>query len=152
MASRVGYGTSFPVCPSPTLKFCAPLMVHKIPKTFIQNASLELISHHLLWTNSELNVSWMCKQNHDWIYQATVRHDAAIFSVPKSSGYICNLLSKWHLRETLSNNTQLKTKHFRTAVCQLSCFIDWQEQNWKLSNRNQILALLINRNLTNQIL
>ena len=66
------------------------------------------------------------------------------FQFLKSSGYICNLLSKWHLRETLSNNTQLKTKHFRTAVCQLSCFIDWQEQNWKLSNRNQILALLIN--------
>ena len=44
---------------------------------------------------------------------------------------MCNLLSKWHLRETLAN----KNKHF------------------KLSNCNQILALLINRNLiTNHIL
>ena len=57
--------TSFPVRLSPSAKFCAPALVHKIPKTFIQNASLELISHHLPWTNSELNVTWLCKQNHD---------------------------------------------------------------------------------------
>ena len=44
---------------------------------------MELISHHLPWTNSELNVTWLGKQNHDGIYQATVRHDADIFSVPK---------------------------------------------------------------------
>ena len=37
-----------------------------------KNASLELISHHLPWTNSQLNFTWLCKQNHDWIYQASV--------------------------------------------------------------------------------
>ena len=65
VASSVGYGTSFPVWPSPSAMFCAPVLVHKIPKTFIQNASLQLISHHLPWTNSELNVTWLSKQNHD---------------------------------------------------------------------------------------
>ena len=77
MASSVGYIIS---CMTGPAKFCAPALVHKIPKTFIQNASLELILHDLPWTNSEpgaiigdpdygscseLNVTWLCKQNHD---------------------------------------------------------------------------------------
>ena len=74
--------TSFPVCPRTSTKFCAPALVHKMPKTFIRNASLELISQHLPWTNSELNSTWLRKQNHDLIYQPTIGHDADIFSVP----------------------------------------------------------------------
>ena len=60
------YVTSFPVCRSPSAKFCVPALVHKMPETFIRNASLELISHHLPWTNSELNSTWLRRQNHTW--------------------------------------------------------------------------------------
>ena len=63
VASSVGYIVS--CMTSPSAKFCALALVHKIPKTFLQNASLELISYHLPWTNSELSVTWLCKQNHD---------------------------------------------------------------------------------------
>ena len=107
-----------------------------------KNASLELISHHLPWTNSKLNSTWLRKQNRDWIYQASVRQNADIFSVPKILRlHVQPLLSKWHLHETLSSNPHLKNKLFRTI---LSCFIDWQEQYWKLSDisstfRNSII-------------
>ena len=45
------YVTSFLVCPGPSPKICAPALVHKMPKIFIWNASLELFSYHLPWTN-----------------------------------------------------------------------------------------------------
>ena len=114
VASSVGYIISR------SAKFCAPALVHvqTMPKTFIRNASLELISHHLPCTNSKLNSTWLCKENHDWIYETTVGHDAGIFSVPKILRlHVQPLLSKWHLHETLPNNLHLENNHFRTVVC-----------------------------------
>ena len=46
--------------------FFPPALVHRMPKTFIWKASLELISYHYPWTNSELNSTWLRKQNHKW--------------------------------------------------------------------------------------
>ena len=64
VASSVGYIISCmsqPFCR--VLRSCTGT---QMLKTFIRNASLELISHHLPWSNSELNSTWLCKQNHSW--------------------------------------------------------------------------------------
>ena len=91
---------------------------------------------------SEVNSTSLRKHNHDWIYQTSM---LMFFQFLKSLGYMRNLCCQ---NETSINKVWPITLIFRMNIsglflCYLSCVIDEQDRYWKLSNGNQILALLI---------
>ena len=140
MASSVDYIIS--QCPCPSAKFCPCVLVHKMSKIFILNSSLELISHHLLAKSIPLRyVNIIMTESIRPLWEIMLM----FFKFLKSLGYMCNLCCQ---NETSNNKVWPITLIFRMNIsglflCYLSCVIDEQDRYWKLSNGNQILALLI---------
>ena len=122
MASSVDYIISWKSqCPS--AKFCPCVLVHKRPKIFIWNASLEFISHHLPWKRQSTyklqKLIPLCYVN--VIMTESIRPLLEMmlmfFQFLKSLGYMCNLCCQNETSITkLTNNSHLKNEHFRTLV------------------------------------